>query len=119
MERFFINEMTTEEVKKALEKTDMAIVPFGSTEQHSKHLPLGTDSIITYEITKKVGEKINKEFPVMVAPLVSIGKSIEHMAFNGTITFQRETLANIKAVFQQIKETSRSETDLTGSYSSE
>ncbi len=95
LERFFISEMTTEEVKKALEKTDMVMVPFGSTEQHSKHLPLGTDSIITYEVTKKAAEKINKEFPVLVAPLISIGKSIEHMAFDGTITFQRETLAKI------------------------
>jgi creatinine amidohydrolase len=95
LDRFFISEMTTEEVKKALEKNDMVIMPFGSTEQHSRHLPLGTDSIITYEITKKVAEKINKEFPVLVAPLVSVGKSIEHMFFDGTITFQRETLTNI------------------------
>jgi creatinine amidohydrolase len=95
LDRFFISERTTEEVKKALEKTDMAIVPFASTEQHSRHLPLGTDSIMTYEITKRVAEKINKEFPVLIAPLISIGKSIEHMTFEGTITFQRETFANI------------------------
>lgn len=90
-----MSEMTIEEIKEVLEKTDMVMVPFGSTEQHSRHLPLGTDSIITYEITKRVAEKINKEFPVLVAPLISIGKSIEHMSFSGTITFQRETLAKI------------------------
>ena len=36
-------EMTSPETAEALKKTNLAIIPIGSVEQHGKHLPMGTD----------------------------------------------------------------------------
>ena len=47
-------EMTWEEVGEALKKTDIVIVPVGSTEQHGPHLPLGSDSLQGTDLAKRV-----------------------------------------------------------------
>jgi len=81
-----MQEMTSLEFKDAVEKGAIVIIPVGSTEQHGAHLPLGTDAMIGFEIAKKASEKIKDEVNVVIAPAVTIGLSIEHIDFPGTIT---------------------------------
>ena len=38
---------------------DTAVLPFGSVEQHSSHLPIATDVILAEEIAKAVSERID------------------------------------------------------------
>ncbi|HZA41701.1 MAG TPA: creatininase family protein [Actinomycetota bacterium] len=41
---FSIYDMTSEEVADAIGRRPLAVIPFGSIEQHGPHLPCGTDT---------------------------------------------------------------------------
>ena len=56
---------------------DTAIIPIGSIEQHGKHLPFSTDTIIVENISKIVAQKIN----VFLLPSIYYGVSFEHEPF--------------------------------------
>jgi len=83
----YLPHMTWVEVEQALTHTDAVIIPLGSTEQHGRHLPLGTDSFEAVETAKLIAQKAD----VLVAPVVLAGLSSHHMGFPGTITLTPET----------------------------
>lgn len=86
-----LSELSWFEVKKVLEHEDTIIIPTGATEQVGPHLPLSVDSIVAYEIAKRVAENTN----TLLAPLISIGYSDWHMQFAGTITLRFDTLIQV------------------------
>ena len=49
-----MEEMTVEDVISALEVTSTAVLACGGTEQHGYHLPLSTDYLTAYEVSKAV-----------------------------------------------------------------
>jgi creatinine amidohydrolase len=71
--------------------TRMAILPIGATEQHSKHLPLATDTIIVGEVARRTAEKL-KAYCLPVLPF-----SISHMhrGTRGTIWLRNQTLVSV------------------------
>ena len=83
-----LQEMSWPEVRDYLKKSDMVIIPLGSTEQHGPHLPLGTDYYSALEMSKKVSAKTG----VVVAPLLWLGYCKHHMGFAGTINISPETM---------------------------
>jgi creatinine amidohydrolase len=83
-----LQEMSWPEVKDYLKKSDMIIIPLGSTEQHGPHLPLGTDYYSALEMSKKVSAKTG----MVVAPLLWLGYCKHHMGFAGTINISHETM---------------------------
>lgn len=86
-------EMTSPEVREAIANGfDTVIVPFGATEQHGPHLPLGTDSIIGAEIGDRVARKLGN---ALLAPTMCIGLSEHHMKFAGSITLGASTFAAV------------------------
>ena len=94
-----LGELTWVEVEEYLARDDRLLLPVGSTEQHGRHLPLGTDASIAYAIAKEVGEATG----VLVAPLLPYGMSLHHMAFPGTISLKPSTLeALILEVLQSL-----------------
>ena len=51
MTALHLDRLSWPEVKAEIQNgRDTVIVPFGSTEQHGRHLPLGTDAVIGDEI---------------------------------------------------------------------
>ena len=64
-----LENMTMEDYKKALKKTKTLILPYGTVEEHGKHLPLGTDTLIVAEILKL----LEKKRKVLVAPPLYYG----------------------------------------------
>lgn len=87
--------MNSEELCKAVKKSNIILIPVGATEQHGPHLPLFTDSIIAYEVAKRAADKISSEFPVVVAPLIPFGKSTENIDLVGTISLRVGTFINL------------------------
>ena len=85
--------MTWVEVKEWVKKTDVAIVPLGSTEQHGPHLPIGIDSMAGYFVALEAAKKAE----VPIAPLLPYGFSCFHMRPEepGTLTIRDSTLFNI------------------------
>ena len=88
-----IEEITMEEFKKGLRRTRTLVIPFGTVEEHGKHLPLGTDTIIAVEVLRRVEER--KE--VFIAPPLHYGVCTSTKMHPGTITITPETLRRLAA----------------------
>lgn len=86
-----IEQMTTVAFSKGLEKTKTVIVPMGSIEEHGPHLPMNTDILHAYEISKKAAEKV----PVFVAPPVNFGVCRSTADFPGTVAIGSSTLVSL------------------------
>ena len=76
-----------------LEKTRTVIIPFGSTEEHGPHLPLGVDTIHIYEVCKEAA----KQIPVFVAPPLFYGVCRSTRNHPGTVGIRPSTLRAITA----------------------
>ncbi len=87
-------ELTTDEVERLDKSQTVVMIPIASIEQHGPHLPLGTDTMILEGVLKEVMNR-SEDLPLLVTPLLPIGKSNEHMPFKGTLTLSYQTLLSI------------------------
>lgn len=79
------------ELRKSIKnKSQVAIIPIGSIEQHGPHLPISTDSDIVTEVSKRISEK--KGF--FLLPTISYGVSFEHAPFFN-LSIKESTLRSI------------------------
>lgn len=69
----------------------VAVLPVGAIEQHGPHLPVETDALIAGRIAEAAVEAV-PELPVLLLPLMPVGKSNEHIDYPGTLTLPVETL---------------------------
>jgi creatinine amidohydrolase len=70
----------------------VALQPIGAYEQHGPHLPLATDAIIAEALTARAAAQLPASLPAWVLPVLSYGKSIEHLGRPGTVTLSTTTL---------------------------
>lgn len=70
----------------------IAVLPVGATEQHGPHLPLSVDQAIVDGIIAATVPLIPDDCPALFLPTCNIGKSNEHSAWPGTLTFSAQTL---------------------------
>jgi creatinine amidohydrolase len=87
----YLPHMTWPEVEELRTRTDMVIIPIAAMEQHSLHLPIGTDYLNGLGRAKLVAQKT----PVLVAPILMPGNSPYHMEFPGTITLSSQTIQQV------------------------
>ena len=76
-----LHEISWTDAKDIFEKTDVAILPVGATEQHGPHNPLGTDHLVAEAFSREVG----KSTGVPVLPVIPVGVSVHHRQFPGTL----------------------------------
>ena len=67
---------------------DTAILPIGSVEQHSSHLPTGTDYIIADALSKGIAEKLD----AYLLPALPISTCMEHKGKKGSVWMRPTTL---------------------------
>lgn len=91
MEKIWIQDMTWEEVADYLKKSDMVIVPIGSTEAHGPHLPLGTDCFEAIDYAEGIAAKAG----VILTPPIWFGDSPHHMGKTGTISLRSQTVIEL------------------------
>ena len=89
--RNFLPHMTWPEVRDLLTRTDMALIPVPSIEQHGPQTPMGTDYYSGVEEAKLIAQRTD----VLVAPVLLVGQSPYHMEFPGTITLSSETIERV------------------------
>jgi creatinine amidohydrolase len=70
----------------------IAVLPVGAVEQHGPHLPLRVDQAILDGILAATLPLIPADLPALILPTLPVGKSDEHSAFPGTLTFSAATL---------------------------
>jgi creatinine amidohydrolase len=83
-----LHELSWLDARDYLKENDLVILPVGSTEQHSSHLPLGTDFIIAEAYAREASKRTG----VLCLPTIPIGDSAEHRRFPGTMFVSSETL---------------------------
>lgn len=84
-------EMSWVEMEEYLKREDRLILVTGSTEQHGRHLPLGTDCLIPAAIAAQVSERTG----VAVGPTLSFGMAGHHLAFPGSLALKPATLTQV------------------------
>jgi creatinine amidohydrolase len=77
-------EMSWDEVEAYLKRDDRVVVPLGSTEQHGRRGPLGTDHIIPEGLAAALAERTG----TVAAPALNYGVAEHHMAFPGTVSIR-------------------------------
>jgi creatinine amidohydrolase len=80
-------EMTSAEVAEAIARRPLAVIPFGSVEQHGPHLPCGTDTMASELIARAVAEQLEG----IHVPFAPYGVTPIHAGHPGTISLRRET----------------------------
>lgn len=83
-----LEELTWEDVER---EEGIVIIPVGSVEQHGRHLPLGTDSMVAIGLA----EEASRRTGVPVAPPLWYGWSPHHMVLPGTVTVRPEVLEEL------------------------
>lgn len=92
IKNLFIKNLTWKEYSKASED-NILIIPIGATEQHSLHLPLSVDNVISENFAIELAEKLNG----YIAPTISYGYKSNPTSgggplFPGTIDLNGHTL---------------------------
>jgi creatinine amidohydrolase len=82
----FISTATSHD--EAARAADVAVLPIGSFEQHGRHLPLVTDTLIAAAIA----ERITADYDLLLLPPIALGASHEHADFKGTVSISSMTL---------------------------
>jgi creatinine amidohydrolase len=68
----------------ALSRDMPVVVPIAALEQHGRHMPLFTDSLLLGEVVRRASERLRER--VLFTPLMWLGNSEHHLDFPGTMT---------------------------------
>ena len=68
----------------ALPKDTPVLIPIAALEQHGKHMPVFTDSLLLGEVVRRVQEEMDGR--VLFVPLMWLGNSEHHLDFAGTMS---------------------------------
>lgn len=93
MAEFRYGDLTWPEMRAAVARQPVVLLPFGTVEDHGLHLPLDTDNIIVESICLEVGRRAPHE--ILVMPLISYGLDEHHMDFPGTVSVDMQTLLRL------------------------
>lgn len=90
-----LGDLCMTDIREYLQEKDLILVPMASLEQHGPHLPLYTDTVTSWEISKRIAEMI----AVLHSPPIWMGYSPQHMhepgSGRGTITVRAPTLLEL------------------------
>jgi creatinine amidohydrolase len=77
---------------RSLPDDAVAILPVAAIEQHGPHLPVSVDATINAGVLALALEQVTPDATVLALPMQSVGLSVEHVRFPGTLTLSAETL---------------------------
>ncbi|MFB6188567.1 MAG: creatininase family protein [Halapricum sp.] len=88
--------MTWEDAETALDEADLVVLPCGSIEQHSIHLPVSVDTLRAENLTRELVAAASERGLSMVRlPTLPYGYSEHHMNYPGTVTLLADTYRNV------------------------
>lgn len=88
--------MRRDQLNAAAANGAVAVVPTGSVEQHGRHLPVGTDSLLAEAVVREaVNRAWSEEIPAVAFPALWTGFSPHHTPFGATVSIERDTLLNL------------------------
>lgn len=78
--------------RNGLAAQTVAVLPVGAVEQHGPHLPLSVDTALADGILAAALPQVAADVPLLVLPTQSIGLSLEHQDYAGTLGLSPATL---------------------------
>lgn len=81
-----IYDLASPDVAELIERTGLAVMPFGSIEQHGPHLPCGTDTMAADLVAKELAERLDG----IIVPAGHYGITPIHAGHPGTISLRRQ-----------------------------
>jgi creatinine amidohydrolase len=97
-----LGSMTWEDAEDALADATFVVLPCGSIEQHSLHLPVSVDTLRAENLTRVLAEAASERDLSMVRlPTLPYGYSEHHMSYAGTVTLKPDTY---RAVVEDVGE---------------
>lgn len=91
MSTVWLQEQTWSDIESYLQRDDRILLPIGSTEQHGRFAPLGTDTYVAITLA----EDVSAELGVLVAPPLWYGWSPHHLVQPGTVSVRAEVLLEL------------------------
>jgi creatinine amidohydrolase len=77
------------EVADAIQRDPRLIIPVGACEQHGRHMPLGSDTMIV----EHLADDLSAEFGVCIAPTLEYGVNVAtERGFPGNASLRKKTL---------------------------
>jgi creatinine amidohydrolase len=83
-------ELRVPEIDALDRERTVVVLPVGSVEQHGRHLPVGTDTLLAHSLSLAAAEQLAGQVAVLPPPWY--GFSAHHMRFAGTVTLRAETM---------------------------
>jgi creatinine amidohydrolase len=77
-------EMTAPRIRDLSRQETLILAPIAACEQHSRHLPVFTDTIIAGAVAESVERNLTDR--VVLLPVLWLGASEHHLPFGGTLT---------------------------------
>lgn len=77
----------------ALPKDTPIVFPVAALEQHGRHMPVFTDSMLLGEVVRRASERLAER--VLFAPLLWLGNSDHHLDFAGTLSAAPRTYLDL------------------------
>lgn len=87
-----LSELTWDQIDR-LSRDTVVVVPIAAMEQHGRHLPIATDSLLLGEIVRRVSQR--SELNVLFTPLQWLGNSDHHLDFPGTLSAAPRTYLDL------------------------
>src|SRR5580704_4455476 len=88
--KYLYQHYTWPELREAVARQPVVLLPIGSVEDHGHHLPLDVDNFLIWNICEKAAEKAEND--ILLMPLIPYGFEAHHMDFPGTINVGIEHL---------------------------
>ena len=86
-------DMTYQEIEEFIEKEAVVLFPIAVIEEHGPHLPLGTDTYLTYSMLRYIQEDLSKmNIDSIIAPPFYWGINKATGGFVGSFTVKVDTM---------------------------
>jgi creatinine amidohydrolase len=85
--------MTYVEIEDLIKQEAVVLLPIGVIEEHGPHLPLGTDTYLTYAMFKHIQKELsNSNVKSVIAPPFYWGINVATSGFPGSFTVKVDTM---------------------------
>ncbi len=91
MRKLYWGDLTSAEFLALDPQTTIALLPVAAIEQHGPHLAVSTDAVLGEGMLSEVVSRLPEDLSILILPMMSVGKSNEHIRHPGTLTFSAET----------------------------
>jgi creatinine amidohydrolase len=87
---------TWEDAEDAIAEANFVVLPTGSIEQHSVHLPVSVDTLRAENLSRELVEAApERDLSMVRLPTLPYGYSEHHMRFAGTVTLMPDTYQQV------------------------